>query len=164
MPYVVDDVHYPTIQPPQAAPSSTQAEETLRVGSTWMRTDPEQVVLMQDDSIAVTVGVDYNAPSVWNQPANYSWGPISNLVTDPSVDGFAGASRVNGYTLGGVESNTVENFELDGRQGQFPMQPATGYGPVGFSNAAGVLGASLAQDAYDFPTPYESGVSVIQGF
>lgn len=164
MPYTVDDVQYPTIAPAVHGPNDSQPMEDALVGGTYEPDTVREARMLRGASIEVQRQPDYNAPSQWNQDASYSFGPISNLVTDPSIQGFAGAPRVLGWSNGGVESNTVENFEMDGRRGEFRMQPATGYGPVGYADQSGVLGAALAQDAYDYATPYESAVSIVRDF
>ena len=164
MSFTVDDISYPLIAPSIFAPNDDQAWEDSLVGGTFEPATVSAARMFAGDTVELQMQPDYNAPSQWNQSANYSWGPISNLVTDPSVGGFAGAPRVLGWNNGGVESNTVENFEMDGRRGEFRMQAATGYGPVGYADFGGVLGAALAQDAYDYATPFESAVSVVRDY
>jgi hypothetical protein len=163
MAFIIAGAKYQPIPVELSAADNTAILESARIGGTQNLNYPA-AVRGTDWKLDDQIQPDLCAPDEWTQTNSYSWGPISNLVTDPSIGGQPGQSQFQGYNFAGVDSGQMENFELDGRRGEFPMQAATGYGPVGFHDHAGILGASLAQDAYDFPTPYQSAVSVVTGF
>jgi hypothetical protein len=160
----VDGASYSRIAPEMAAADNTAAWEDGRVGSTENLNYVTALRLIPGADLSLQMQPPFNSAGTWGQPADYSFGSVSNLVSDPSINGFNGASIYQGWTDGNVDSGSVENFELDGRRAEFPMQAASGGGPVGFSDLAGVIATSLAQDAIDYPTPYESAVSVVSGF
>jgi hypothetical protein len=102
----------------------------------------------------------------WETPQAYAWGSSSDLTTDPEMGGFAGLADGNPFAFGGVESNTVENFELNGNQAAFnsPALATRNYGDVGYSDFAGVLGSALAADQYEYPSFYATAASIVEGF
>ena len=96
---------------------------------------------------AVNVQPD-GQPGAWTTPEAYAWGSEDALTTNPQIYGQAGVRLGNGFAFGCVESNTVENFELNGWQAQFnPLRyGTTNWGDVGFSDFSGILGGAIAGD------------------
>lgn len=113
---------------------------------------------------AVNVQPD-GQPGGWSAPEAYAWGSENNLTTNPQIYGVPGLRLGNGFELGCVESNTVENFELNGWQGEFnPLRyGTTNWGDVGFADFSGILGGAVAQDVYDYPAQYDIAASVVRG-
>jgi hypothetical protein len=113
---------------------------------------------------AVNVSPDGD-PGGWTAPEAYAWGSEDALTTNPQVYGTAGARLGNSFAFGCVESNTVENFELNGWQSQFnPLRyGTTNWGDVGFNDFSGILGGAIAADTYDYPAEYDMMASVVSG-
>lgn len=75
------------------------------------------------------------------------------VAPNPAFGGQSANANRNPVGYGGVESNTVENFELTGDQIKLRRRPESSYGPVGYSDYSGFLAQALVQDAYY--TPYD---------
>lgn len=100
----------------------------------------------------------------WSTPQAYSWHSSIELTTDPEIGGAPGRQQGAPFAFGGVESSTVENFEMLGNQAIFQAPSVMNWGDVGFSDTAGVLGASLASQSFT-ALPFESwSASVVAGY
>lgn len=93
----------------------------------------------------------------------YSWGYSSDLTTDPSVGGVPGLAMNNPVAFGGVESNNVENFELNGWQADFNKIETSNYGPTGYLDFAGVLGVSVAAGDFEAPVAGVMYADIVTG-
>lgn len=113
---------------------------------------------------AVNVNSD-GQPGAWTAPEAYAWGSEDNLTTNPQIGGMPGVRLGNQFAFGCVESNTVENFELNGWQGQFnPLRyGTTNWGDVGFNDFSGILGGAVAQDVYEYPAQDEIAARLVRG-
>jgi hypothetical protein len=67
------------------------------------------------------------------------------------------------FSFGGVESSTVENFEMLGNQAVFQTPDVNNWGDVGYLNFGGVLGASVASGYYAEPSYEDLSSSIIYG-
>jgi len=100
----------------------------------------------------------------WTTPQAYSWHSGDLLTTNPEIDGKAGRSEGVAFAFGGVESSTVENFEMLGNQAVFQAPNVMNWGDVGYANTSGVLAASVASQTFN-QVPYETwSASVLAGY
>lgn len=94
----------------------------------------------------------------------YAWGRSADLTTDPSIGGVPGLALTTPLIFAGVESGTVENFELNGWQADFNRIAVDNYGPAGFGDFAGVLAVSVAAGDFEAPAPAVIQADIATGF
>lgn len=86
------------------------------------------------------------------------------LAPNPAYGGVSAFANNSPYGDAGVESNTVENFELTGEQVKIRRPSEKSYGPVGYSDYSGFLAQALAQDSYYSPYDDSAHADIIASF
>ena len=112
---------------------------------------------------ALNVNVNPDLEGTWTTPEAYSWGRSDDLTTNPEIGGEAAPMFGAPFSFGGVESSTVENFEMLGNQAVFQTPDVMNWGDVGYLNFGGVLGASFASGAYSEPSYEDLSASLVYG-
>jgi len=112
---------------------------------------------------ALNVNVNPSIQGDWHTPEAYAWGSSDVLTTDPEIDGEAAPMQGVPFSFGGVESSTVENFEMLGNQAVFQTPDVNNWGDVGFLNYGGQLGATIASGAYGEQSYEDISSSIIYG-
>ena len=74
---------------------------------------------------ALNVNVNPDLEGTWTTPEAYSWGRSDDLTTNPEIGGEAAPMFGAPFSFGGVESSTVENFEMLGNQAVFQTPDVT---------------------------------------
>ena len=96
----------------------------------------------------LNVNVNPSVHGTWTPSEAYSWGSADALTTNPEIGGEAAPMLGVPFAFGGVESSTVENFEMLGNQAVFQTPDVMNWGDVGYNNFAGQLGATIASGNY----------------
>lgn len=139
----------------------------IQTGANWGVTPPPEVA----SGLPGYAGYGHSTgsgtdgpPGEWWTANAYSWeGGPDNLVTDPSIGGSPAHSLTTGFTYGGVESNTVEDFTMTGAQARLRQQLASSPGPVGQSSASAIAAAGISQTYWSDITDEQVAASMIQG-
>jgi hypothetical protein len=111
----------------------------------------------------LNVNVNPDVQGTWSQVEAYSWGSADALTTNPEIGGEPAPMQGVPYAFGGVESSTVENFEMLGNQAVFQTPDVLNYGDVGYNNFAGQLGATIASGNYGELSYEDVTASLIYG-
>lgn len=107
--------------------------------------------------LSTTTADEYHGDWSQGQPDKMSQELFSGeLSPNPEVGGVSAMAMRSPFSLAGVESTTVENFELTGQVLKNRRPAETGEGPVGFTDYSGFLAQALAQDYYY--TPYDDNM------
>ena len=111
----------------------------------------------------VSVNVNPFIHGSWSTPEAYAWHSADNLTTNPEIGGEAAPVLGTPFAFGGVESSTVENFEMLGNQAVFQTPDVQNWGDVGFGDFAGQLGATVASGRYGEVSYEDLSQSLVYG-
>lgn len=111
----------------------------------------------------LNVNVNPSIQGTWTPSEAYAWGSADALTTNPEIGGEAAPAMGVPFAFGGVESSTVENFEMLGNQAVFQTPDVLNYGDVGYNNFAGQLGATIASGNYGELSYEDVSASLIYG-
>lgn len=112
---------------------------------------------------AVNVNVNPFVAGTWSTPEAYSWGRSDDLTTNPEIGGEAAPMFGAPFSFGGVESSTVENFEMLGNQAIFQTPDVQNWGDVGYLNFSGVLGSAVSSGNFGEQSYEDISSSIIYG-
>jgi len=160
---MVNGYEYPTLDVTCLEPGYFQPDISGDAGNTY----PPDFLDLMPGFVVPTVNVNNNGlkgpRGDWTTPQAYSWHSSDLLTTNPEIDGKAGRSEGVAFAFGGVESSTVENFEMLGNQAVFQTPDVMNWGDVGYANTSGILAASVASQTFN-QVPFETwSASVIAG-
>jgi hypothetical protein len=111
----------------------------------------------------LNVNVNPSVQGTWSQVEAYAWGSADALTTNPEIGGEPAPMQGVPFAFGGVESSTVENFEMLGNQAVFQTPDVLNYGDVGYNNFAGQLGATIASGNYGELSYEDVSASIVYG-
>jgi len=112
---------------------------------------------------ALNVSVNPFIGGTWTPVEAYSWGSADALTTNPEIGGEAAPMLGVPFSFGGVESSTVENFEMLGNQAVFQTPDVQNWGDVGYLNFAGVLGSAVASGQFGELSNEDVSQSIVYG-
>ena len=144
---------------------STYGLEVIPDPSSSGYTYPADFQSMMPGYAVPTISINVNQfdKGSWSTPEAYSWHYASNLTTNPQIDGEAAPVLGAPFAFGGVESNTVENFEMLGNQAAFQTPDVQNWGDVGFANFGGILGSAVASSQFGEVSYEDLTQSIVYG-